>query len=119
MSSPITRYSPADSQPSLFADCFPESTEPRIPGATVRHFAECHGQVVELGEFGICPTCNNYHRTIRRIKYSNHPSKHGCNSLCMGARGPNCECACGGRNHGHWLASASDTDEQLEVDYAA
>lgn len=27
---------------------------------------------------------------------------HKCNAACMGAKGPDCECACGGANHGCW-----------------
>lgn len=32
--------------------------------------------------------------------YSKKPALHACNSLCMGAHGPDCECRCGGKNHG-------------------
>jgi len=27
-------------------------------------------------------------------------SEKACGSKCMGATGPNCDCSCGGRNHG-------------------
>jgi hypothetical protein len=38
---------------------------------------------------------------IVTLKKSN-PSRHECDARCMGATGKtmNCECACGGRNHG-------------------
>lgn len=36
----------------------------------------------------------------RNISYSLRPSKHKCDGRCMNAKGHNCECACGGANHG-------------------
>ncbi len=29
-----------------------------------------------------------------------HKEGHKCDARCMNARGPNCECSCGGENHG-------------------
>jgi hypothetical protein len=38
----------------------------------------------------------------RVINYSTAPSKHECDARCMNASGRtmNCECSCGGKNHG-------------------
>jgi len=36
----------------------------------------------------------------RSIAYSTRPSRHRCDARCMNARGNNCECSCGGANHG-------------------
>jgi hypothetical protein len=36
---------------------------------------------------------------------------HPCNTLCMFATGPNCECKCGGRNHGAGDLCATQTIE--------
>lgn len=38
----------------------------------------------------------------RSIKYKKHASGHDCDPRCTGARGRtmNCECSCGGKNHG-------------------
>lgn len=38
----------------------------------------------------------------RVISYSARPSKHECDARCMNASGRtmNCECSCGGKNHG-------------------
>jgi hypothetical protein len=38
----------------------------------------------------------------RRIEYKSFPSRHVCDARCMYARGRtmNCECSCGGKNHG-------------------
>ena len=38
---------------------------------------------------------------ITRIIYRKaNPSNHKCGARCRSATGPNCECACGGRDHG-------------------
>lgn len=38
----------------------------------------------------------------RVINYRSQPSRHKCDSRCVHAKGKtmNCECACGGENHG-------------------
>lgn len=38
----------------------------------------------------------------REITYKAFPSKHECDARCMNATGRtmNCECSCGGKNHG-------------------
>ncbi len=36
----------------------------------------------------------------RTIYYANRPSLHKCDARCMSAKGHNCECSCGGKNHG-------------------
>ena len=38
----------------------------------------------------------------REVAYKTSPSKHVCDARCMNAKGRtmNCECACGGKNHG-------------------
>lgn len=37
---------------------------------------------------------------VRRIYYKVNGSKHKCDGRCLHAKGRNCECACGGANHG-------------------
>ncbi len=54
-------------------------------------------------ENGICPTCN------RKMEYGELNARfvpdHNCDSRCTGARGHDCECSCGGANHGAvWAA---------------
>lgn len=40
-------------------------------------------------------------RMIRdTFKGFNAAERHECGPRCMGATGPNCECSCGGANHG-------------------
>jgi len=88
-----------------------------------KYFSECAGAVVELtniewlpilvhmpGEklvrdygrhaVGSCARCHEKHAARRRVTYTPTKSPHLCNALCMSARGPNCECRCGGKNHG-------------------
>jgi hypothetical protein len=36
----------------------------------------------------------------RVITYKSNPSLHKCDARCMNATGGNCECSCGGKNHG-------------------
>jgi hypothetical protein len=38
----------------------------------------------------------------RSVFYKSNPSKHQCDARCMFAKGRtmNCECSCGGKNHG-------------------
>lgn len=51
-------------------------------------------------EIGRCPACDT--RVELRMVYGAH-SAVPCNGSCMGAVGPNCDCACGGANHGQWF----------------
>jgi hypothetical protein len=82
----------------------------RVQWADTREFERIIGRPVGPGEkltregrlfaFGSCANCALIHPSGRRIHYSAKPSRHACNALCMSARGPNCECRCGGKNHG-------------------
>ena len=37
---------------------------------------------------------------LRTIEFKNHPSLHKCDARCLNAKGHQCECSCGGKNHG-------------------
>jgi hypothetical protein len=39
-------------------------------------------------------------RLARFVAYNPNGSKHKCDSRCLNAKGGNCECSCGGANHG-------------------
>lgn len=39
-------------------------------------------------------------RVARFVSYNPNGSKHKCDSRCLNAKGGNCECSCGGANHG-------------------
>lgn len=43
---------------------------------------------------------DNFRAIARVIDYKVHGSKHVCDGRCLNAKGGNCECACGGKNHG-------------------
>lgn len=36
----------------------------------------------------------------RLISFADKPKLHVCDARCMNAKGHNCECSCGGANHG-------------------
>jgi hypothetical protein len=36
----------------------------------------------------------------RRVFFKSNPSLHKCDARCLNATGHNCECSCGGKNHG-------------------
>lgn len=45
---------------------------------------------------------HNYLPANRVVNYKSNPSKHECDARCINASGRtmNCECSCGGKNHG-------------------
>lgn len=45
-----------------------------------------------------CRRCGKS-RIARWVK-GKYSEKHKCGSRCMASTGPNCECSCGGKNHG-------------------
>ena len=49
-----------------------------------------------------CPKCNSQCVTGNTVQ--GFISEHKCGAKCLSAIGPNCECSCGGTNHGtNWL----------------
>ena len=83
--------------------------------ATMKHFADMkNGETIEIthvdhrggngptgGSWGWSMTRNETMKVTRAIKYKAFPSKHVCDARCTGATGKNCECSCGGKNHGY------------------
>src|SRR5262249_27991962 len=49
-----------------------------------------------------CPRCHA--RRLRLEPIEGRETDHACNAACMFARGPLCECQCGGKNHGAGFA---------------
>jgi hypothetical protein len=47
-------------------------------------------------------TTRTWVRVTRTVNMKSNPSRHECDARCMGATGRtmNCECSCGGKNHG-------------------
>ena len=69
-----------------------------------KNFPEYRGRVVRIGNcgkifVGRAPNGEVLPAT-RIISYKTKPSLHKCDARCMGAKGTNCECSCGGKNHG-------------------
>ena len=88
-----------------------------IPGTDGRHFrANSDGKLIPAGvwvqacgggkptvydgdtELGLCPHCGRA-MSYGSLKATLNPD-HKCDARCTGARGPQCDCSCGGRNHG-------------------
>jgi hypothetical protein len=51
---------------------------------------------------GVRPTFNGEGSkpVARVIFFKKNPSLHKCDARCLNATGHNCECSCGGKNHG-------------------
>lgn len=47
---------------------------------------------------GYCATCDRV--VVLNMVLGSHSDKHTCGARCTSAVGPNCECSCGGENHG-------------------
>lgn len=83
--------------------------------ANFKYFADLNGETVELSRvyhdgavstaahhfFGVGPDGAKLQAT-RMIEYKRNPSKHVCDARCLHAKGRTmqCECSCGGKNHG-------------------
>ena len=97
--------------------------------ANIKHFSDLNGQTIELvgiingldnAKFEAAfpgikgRKYDGYSRMVgrsitgellpvtRSINYKSFPSRHECDARCMNAtdRTMNCECSCGGKNHG-------------------
>ena len=55
------------------------------------------GGFLDLTSFYRCPGCG---RERRVVTIKGRVSEKPCSEKCLAAVGPNCECACGGANHG-------------------
>lgn len=62
--------------------------------AGVEHEAAMRGESVPVAA---CPACGKLrlgHEVVGTV------TDHKCGSKCLNSKGPSCECACGGANHG-------------------
>ena len=70
----------------------------------MRHFnrsgAKLRGVDIRNGRLTGHDSGGQEHEVARSIAYDLNGSRHKCNSSCQHARGKQCECACGGLNHG-------------------
>lgn len=84
--------------------------------ANIKYFAEVDGETVQLSAIwhngsarrpqpqhftGLTPAGARV-TAQRMITYKSNPSRHECDARCQNAQGRtmNCECSCGGKNHG-------------------
>jgi hypothetical protein len=100
--------------------------------ANFKYFATCRGFTVQLlyvqndmdgtkpeNFFGQCPRCNERHTAERVVQFKAFPSLHRCDARCENAKGHNCECACGGANHGKGYSPRQMTARGLPLFAAA
>ena len=52
------------------------------------------------GNWQIALPCHKCGATMTFAAVAGTVTEKPCGSRCMGSKGPTCECACGGRNHG-------------------
>ena len=73
-----------------------------LPSKTVRFIMEYGGGKPTVYHYarGTCSACGGKHYAEREIIRPARPSNHKCGGKCRSAKGPNCECACGGEQHG-------------------
>jgi hypothetical protein len=62
-----------------------------VDGMRIRHW---YGEDIN----GYCPKCNSLSIVGNRVVGT--VTDHPCNGACMAAKGGDCECSCGGANHG-------------------
>lgn len=91
--------------------------------ANIKYFADVDGETFEFanvdhrggkssdprsGTWGWSKERNQWMKVTRKVGYKAFPSKHECDDRCMFANGRtmNCECRCGGKNHGKGVATA-------------
>jgi len=85
--------------------------------ARFKYFADIDGQTFELSNVwhdgAVATTATHFFgrtddgrkvQATRKIQYKSNPSRHECNARCTHAKGRtmNCECSCGGANHGKY-----------------
>jgi hypothetical protein len=86
--------------------------------ANIKHFADTAAGTIEFarvdhrkdGAYGYDHASKVWVKTNRTVAYKAFASKHECDARCMNASGRamNCECACGGKNHGKGAFNCSE-----------
>jgi hypothetical protein len=72
----------------------------QLDGATTwKRVDQCRSKPMAWALSRTCPDCDSYKVTVNVVKGTVVESKV-CDGRCMAATGPNCECSCGGENHG-------------------
>ena len=68
----------------------------RIDQAKVRGVYNKRGMVIGYEGW----TGESWIAITRTVQFKSNPSLHVCNAKCQSAKGHQCECSCGGKNHG-------------------
>lgn len=65
------------------------------------------GKIVKYDDFNLVVgtidgkyTTTNFLPVTRVVRFNPEGSNHKCDGRCLNARGVDCECSCGGKNHG-------------------
>jgi hypothetical protein len=75
------------------------------PKHIINLLRQVDGKVIDqsYGHDHVCPKCQGRNRT-QTNEVNGTYSEHKCDSRCTSAKGADCECGCGGANHGSdWL----------------
>ena len=59
---------------------------------------ESAGRKIQSGYDTVCPACSRHARKFGKVQ--GYVSDHVCDARCTSAKGFQCECSCGGKNHG-------------------
>jgi len=80
------------------------ATEIRAPWDNrIAYYMDCQtcGRTNVSHKARVCPSCNG--PASKKMVMDTHKAarpRHQCGPKCTSATGPNCDCQCGGRNHG-------------------
>lgn len=87
-----------------FAGFAAEETPEKPTRIEMRHFSrhghKLRGVELRAGRLTGHDSSNREHEVARSIAYNVDGSRHRCNSACQHAKRAECECSCGGANHG-------------------
>ena len=83
---------------------FAAEEAPQAPRIEARHFSahghKLRGVMLSNGRLIGHDSGGQEYEVARTVAYDLNGSRHKCNSSCQHAKGADCECACGGANHG-------------------
>jgi hypothetical protein len=62
-----------------------------------KYTREVDGVSRDISADAWCEGCKNYRKSAKVI---GRKTDHKCGARCTASKGPNCDCSCGGANHG-------------------
>jgi hypothetical protein len=70
-------------------------------GVSLGRDATLEGVAYRVGNYGYFGRCTDHGLFPLRTLKGRYVPEKACDARCMNATGPNCDCSCGGANHGH------------------